>query len=104
MTPSQGILAKQQCDIEETLWIGESSTQVVMCNWGLESQTIDRGQAVGEVQLGTVVDEDDTVWSDTSMGFVCSKSGMVQLIIRGHWNCKGSYRLAVSVQRLRRSN
>ena len=38
-----------------------------MCNWGLESQMIDRGQIVGEVQPGTVVDEDNTVWSDTSM-------------------------------------
>ena len=28
---------------------------------------IDRGQIVGEVQPGTVVDEDNTVWSDTSM-------------------------------------
>ena len=30
-----------------------------MCNWGLESQTNDRGQVVGEVQPGTVVNEDD---------------------------------------------
>ena len=57
MTPSEDILAKQQCDIEETLWTGESSTQVVISNWGLESQTIEEGQIVGEVQPGTVVDE-----------------------------------------------
>jgi len=53
--------------MEETLWTGESSTQVVMCNWGLEAQTLEDGQVVGEVQLGTVVDENDPVWSDTSI-------------------------------------
>ena len=55
VTPSEDVLAKQQCDIEETLWTGESSIQVVISNWGLESQTI------------TVVDEDDPVWNDTSV-------------------------------------
>ena len=67
VTPSEDVLAKQQCDIEETLWTGESSTQVVISNWGLESQTIEEGQIVGEVQPGTVVDEDDPVWNDTSV-------------------------------------
>jgi len=38
-----------------------------MSNWGLEAQTIEEGQVVGEVQLGTVVNESDPVWSDTSM-------------------------------------
>ena len=67
VTPSEDVLAKQQCDIEETLWTGESSTQVVISNWGLELQTIEEGQIVGEVQPGTVVDEDDPVWNDTSV-------------------------------------
>ena len=49
------------------MWTGESSTQVVISNWGLESQTIEEGQIVGEVQPGTVVDEDDPVWNDTSV-------------------------------------
>ena len=53
---------KQRYDIQETLWTGESSTQV-LCNWGLESQMMDKGQAIGEIQPGTVVYEDDPVWS-----------------------------------------
>jgi len=67
VTPSEATLAQQQCDMEKILWTGESSTQVVMYNWGLEAQTIEEGQVVGEVQLGTVVAENDPVWNDTSI-------------------------------------
>ena len=67
VTPSEATVAQHLCDIEDTLWTGESSTHIVMCNWGLEAQIIEEGQVVGEVQLGTVVDESDPVWSDTSM-------------------------------------
>ena len=67
VTPSEVMLAQRQCDLEEALWTGEASTQVVISNWGLELQTIEEGQIVGEVQPETVVDESDPVWSDTSV-------------------------------------